>query len=437
LAQLDISFTAMALRYAEHLHSGRIIPKKLSGYYDIEPPALDRGKTLYELSYRPLPDVYLNSLAPIHPAYAVMRAALAELRSKESGAQTEPIPEGKRVKAGERDARVVMVRERMVELGFLSEDNATAWMLGHPGDDPDIKAFEETLDKELSKALKKFQEGREIKQTGSIDKATVEALNGLSEVDYTEKLLFNMERLRWLPRELGDRHVFVNQASFELRVVDRENISWQTKVIVGKPETQTFVFSDQMETVVINPYWGVPQSIIRYEMMPYLAKDRRYLDRQGYEVLNSKGRKVSSRSVNWWAYGSKIPFSVRQPPGDDNALGRIKFLFPNRHDIYMHDTPTKKLFAEEVRAFSHGCIRVENPRDLAQHVLGWERKRIDDMIATGENQNVKLAQHIPVHITYFTAWPDASGKMAYHADVYDRDARLKKAFDTVTIAASQ
>jgi murein L,D-transpeptidase YcbB/YkuD len=128
---------------------------------------------------------------------------------------------------------------------------------------------------------------------------------------------------------------------------------------------------------------------------------------------------------------------VRQPPGDDNALGRIKFLFPNRHDIYMHDTPTKKLFGEEVRAFSHGCIRVENPRDLAEHVLGWERKRIDDMIATGENRNVKLDQHIPVHLTYFTAWPGASGKVAYHDDIYDRDERLKKAFDTITIAASQ
>jgi murein L,D-transpeptidase YcbB/YkuD len=342
LAQLDISFTAMALRYAEHIHSGRIIPKKLSGYYDIEPPPLDRGKALYELSYRPQPDVYLSSLAPAHPAYAALKAELAEFRAKESGEQAKPIPKGNRVKAGERDARVVMVRERMVDLGFLSEDNATAWMLGHPGDEPDIKAFEETLDKELSKALKKFQGAREIKQTGSIDKATVGALNGLSEVDYAEKLLFNMERLRWLPREMGDRYVFVNQASFELRVVDRGNISWQTKVIVGKPETQTFVFSDKMETVVINPYWGVPQSIIRYEMMPYLAKDRRYLDRQGFEVLNDKGRKVSSRSVNWWAYGKTIPFSVRQPPGDDNALGRIKFLFPNRHDIYMHDTPTKK-----------------------------------------------------------------------------------------------
>jgi len=172
-------------------------------------------------------------------------------------------------------------------------------------------------------------------------------------------------------------------------------------------------------------------------MMPFLAKDRRYLDRQGFEVVNSKGRIVSSGSVNWWAYGKIIPYAVRQPPGDDNALGRIKFLFPNSHDIYMHDTPTKKLFSEPVRAFSHGCIRVENPRELAEHILDWERKRIDDMIATGRNRNIPLDKHIPVHLNYFTAWPDESGKIVFHSDIYNRDARLDKALHTIALAANQ
>jgi L,D-transpeptidase YcbB len=437
LAQLDIGLTAMALRYAEHIHSGRIIPKKLSGYYDLKPPALNLGQALYELSYRPLPDLYLSSLAPSHPAYAAMKARLAELRAKASQDDREPVPAGKRVKPGERDARVVMIRARMVELGILSDDNAMAWMLGHADDNPDIKTYEETLDKQLSKALKAFQREKKIKQTGWIDKATVEALNSRSDQNNTQKLAMNMERVRWMPRELGQRHIFVNQAAFELRVMDRETISWRTKVIVGKPETQTSVFSDEMETVVINPYWGVPQSIIRYEMMPRLARDRRYLDRLGYEVVNSKGRKVSSTSVNWWAYGKTIPFGVRQPPGDDNALGRIKFLFPNSHDIYMHDTPTKELFAEPVRAFSHGCVRVENPREMAEHVLGWERKRVDDMIATGQNKNISLDKHIPVHLNYFTAWPDESGKVVFYPDIYNRDTRLDKALNTITIAANQ
>jgi murein L,D-transpeptidase YcbB/YkuD len=437
LARLDLSLSAMAVRYAEHIHSGRIIPKRMSGYYDIEPPTLNLGEVLYELSYRLLPDLYLASLAPTHPAYATMKAALAETRKKAAQDERDPVPAGERVKPGGRDARVVPVRARMIELGFLSKEQATAWLSESSEEDQDGKAREETLDKHLAQALKAFQAANKIKQTGMIDKATVEALNSRSDEDTIQKLVLNMERVRWLPRKLGARHILVNQAAFELRVVDNDDITWSTKVIVGKPETQTAVFSDRMETVVMNPYWGVPQSIIRYEMMPYLARDRSYLDRLGYEVLNSNGRRVSSRSVNWWAYGGKIPYSVRQPPGDDNALGRIKFLFPNSHDIYMHDTPTKKLFAETVRAFSHGCVRVENPRELAEHVLGWDRERIDEMIATGENRNVKLSEQIPVHLNYFTAWPDASGKIAFHVDIYSRDSRLDKALNTITVATSR
>jgi murein L,D-transpeptidase YcbB/YkuD len=436
LARLDLELSALTVRYAEHLHSGRIIPNRLSGYYDIDPPKLDLGIALYELSVRGSPDAYLRSLAPSHPAYAAMKAHLAKLGAKSTQTLNERLPHGGLVKLGVRDARVPLVRIRMVELGYLNPDDAMAWMLGHAAEGLDVEKLEETLDKATFGALKAFQAANKIKQTGFIGKATIEALNSPVEGDSVEKLVFNMERLRWLPRDLGERYVFVNQAAFELRLMDRDNVAWRTKVIVGKPETQTAVFSDQMETVVINPYWGVPQSIIRHEMMPRLARDRRYLDRLGYEVLNAKGKRVSSRAVNWWAYGSKIPFAVRQPPGDDNALGRIKFLFPNSHDIYMHDTPTKELFEESVRAFSHGCVRVENPREFAEYVLGWERQRIDDMIATGENKNVRLDKHIPVHLSYFTAWPDESGNVIFYQDIYGRDVRMDKALNRISMAAN-
>ena len=377
LARLDIGVTAMALRYAEHIYSGRIVPKRLSGYYDIVPPVLNLGQALSQLSARADPDRYLSSLAPSHPAYSAMKASLAAFGKESVQREQEPIPAGERVKLGGQDARVSLVRGRMVELGYLPEDDAAliaepaAYSLHTAKGVP-------TLDEQLSKALKAFQANHGIKQTGAIDKATVAALNSRPERDDAEKLVLNMERMRWLPRDLGERHVLVNQAAFELRLIDGGDITWSTKVIVGTPATQTAVFSDEMETVVINPYWGVPQSIIRHEMMPRLARDRRYLDRNGYEVVNERGRVVSSRSVNWWAYKRVIPFGVRQPPGDGNALGRVKFLFPNSHDIYMHDTPTKELFAEPVRAFSHGCVRVENPREFAQYVLDWERKRIDE-----------------------------------------------------------
>jgi murein L,D-transpeptidase YcbB/YkuD len=339
------------------------------------------------------------------------------------------------VKVGGRDARVPLVRARMVKLGFLSEENALAWMLGHSMDEAeDPASFELVLDKELSKAVRAFQESNGIEQTGHIDKATINALNGPSDEANLQKLVLNMERLRWLPRELGQRHILVNQAAFELQIIENRTIAWRTKVIVGKPETQTNVFSDLMETVVINPYWNVPKSILTHEMLPHLMENPYYLDDKGYEVVNVQGEIVSSGSVDWWSYGDKIPFDVRQPPGNGNALGNIKFLFPNKHNIYMHDTPHKKLFKEAARAFSHGCVRVEDPRTFAEHVLGWDRQRIDDMIASGENQEIKLENPVPVHLTYFTAWPDDSGAIRYFDDVYGRDQLLERALGTLTVA---
>ncbi len=446
LARLELDLTAVTLRYAQHAYSGRILPRKLSGYYDLTPPQLDASSTLGELSWRLVPDVYLTGLHPAHPSYAAMKSALADLRKKPK-AEEKPIPPGARVKVGERDGRVPLIRARLSKLGHLKQaampkfgaDGGKATYSPTPEDAPQVFAeiaASEILDKELSRALSAFQKARSIKVTGRIDPATVTALNQRPDGNKMQKLLLNMERVRWMPRELGRRHVFVNQAAFDLRLMEGDRISWQTKVIVGKPETQTFVFSDEMETVVINPYWGVPLSIIQGEMMPILANDPSYLDREGYEVLTRDGVQVSSRAVNWWAYGSKLPYDVRQPPGPNNALGYVKFLFPNAHDIYMHDTPTRNLFAESNRAFSHGCIRVENPRELAVRVLGWSREEVDATIETGANQDFDLEQKIPVHINYFTAWPDANGKVGYFADLYGRDGRLEKALNTVTVAAN-
>ena len=198
-------------------------------------------------------------------------------------------------------------------------------------------------------------------------------------------------------------------------------------MIVGKPNTQTAVFSDIMETVEFNPYWGVPQSIIIKEMLPRLRRDPSYLDRNGYEVLDARGREIGSSYVDWSRYGNKVPLSVRQPPGAANALGVVKFLFPNSHAIYMHDTPTRSLFEKKVRAFSHGCVRVQNPRELAELVLGWDAERVDEAIEQGSNQAVKLSRKLPVHLAYFTAWPDETGQIIIYPDVYDRDAQLEKA----------
>ena len=294
--------------------------------------------------------------------------------------------------------------------------------------------LENTLDADLSAALKKFQKSVKLRQTGSLDAATVKNLNRDTSQKDIQRLVYNMERLRWLPKNLGQRFVFVNQPAYDVQVMDRGNEVWRSKVIVGKPLNQTYAFHDEMETVVFNPSWGVPQSIIVNEYLGKLRRDPSYLDRQGFKVIAPNGKVVRSSSINWAAYGSRPPFGVQQPPGKGNALGELKFLFPNGHDIYMHDTPTKNLFAESTRTFSHGCIRVENPREFAEVVLGWDRDKVDRETDSRKSQSVVLKQKLPVHITYFTAWPDSAGKMSYFNDVYERDEAMDKAFAVLASA---
>ena len=273
-----------------------------------------------------------------------------------------------------------------------------------------------------------------VKVTGVLGPQTVAALNNATTSGSTDKLLDNMERIRWLPRDLGSRYIFVNQAAFEAQVIRDGKPEWETRVIVGKPMTQTPVFNDEMEMVVFNPSWGVPPSIIANEYLPKLRRDPGYLDRLGFKVVTPAGKVVSSRSVSWGSYGAKVPYGIQQPPGVKNALGELKFLFPNAHDIYMHDTPTRELFSQDMRAFSHGCVRVQNPREFASVVLGWSPDEVAAKVETGVSETVRLKQKIPVHLTYFTAWPDASGNIVYFNDIYGRDKPIENARSSTLVA---
>ena len=229
----------------------------------------------------------------------------------------------------------------------------------------------------------------------------------------------------------GERHILVNKPEYMARVIDNGTTTHSMRVVVGKLRFPTAEFYDQMEHVVFNPYWNVPQSIAGNEMLPKLWSDPGYLDRAGYQVLDRRGRQVSSSSVDWSFYSSNtLPYSVRQPPGNRNALGAIKFMFPDKHAIYMHDTPAKNLFQRVTRAYSHGCVRVQTPRKFAQIVLGWDRGRVDAAIGSGQNRRVDLGKNIPVYLTHFTAWPDETGRIRYHEDVYGRDEAMLKALET-------
>ena len=289
-------------------------------------------------------------------------------------------------------------------------------------------ATSETYVEELVPLIKAAQQKAGLKPDGVVGPRTVAAFAGTSKADRLDKVLVALEQLRWLPAELGATRVFINEPAFTARYIEDGAELLNMRVVVGKPTNQTSFFYDEIEQVDYNPYWGVPQSILVNEMLPRLRRDPGYLDRAGYEVTDAKGRRISSASVPWGAYGAKIPFNVRQTPSEANALGELKILFPNKHAIYMHDTPQKELFQRDMRAFSHGCVRLADPRGMAAAVLGTSREYIAQRLKEG-HASEKVARKIPVYVAYFTAWPDKDGTVEYFADIYDRDARLKLAME--------
>jgi murein L,D-transpeptidase YcbB/YkuD len=427
LAHLDLAMTVKVLLYARQASGGRLLPNRLTSYHDIVPERADPSGVLRIIAWSPFPDAHLRSLQPRHPAYGLLKAELGAVK-KVLANEDPPIAEGRRVKRGARDPRVVTVRKRLEVLGFGASLPPHVFSAdGLAGRTSQTARPVDYLDEDLADALRRFQQRNDLKITGAIDNQTIRMLNGRSAKRDETRLILNLERLRWLPDDLGPRHIFVNQAAFEMTVNDGVREVWRTNVIVGRPETQTSVFNDEMETVVFNPAWGVPPSIISNEMLPILRRDPGYLDRLGYTVVNKRGRRVKSSSIRWSSYGERPPFSVMQPPGEDNALGEVKFLFPNSHNIYMHDTPSRRLFSRPQRAFSHGCVRVENPRRLAEIVLDWNGGEVEKAITSRRSRSVGLKTHIPVYLSYFTAWPNATGKIQHLRDIYGRDRVMEQA----------
>jgi murein L,D-transpeptidase YcbB/YkuD len=442
LSRLDIELTAMVLKFARHAYSGQIQPMRLSESLDVKPETLPAEKIITAVVNTIHPEDYLDGLHPTHPVYEVMKAELQRLGVGGRRNALARIPDGPSIRAGEIDERLPLLRKHLEQRGFLTNSTSKK-ITSEPAastETPDGIKFENTgagpvYDQELIDAVRAFQAAKNLQADGILGARTLGALNGKTPKNRVATLKANMERMRWLPKQLGYRHVFVNQAAYQVRVVEGDQVVHQTRVIVGKKKFPTPMFSDQMETVVFNPYWNVPKSIARNEFLPKLWDDPGYLDRNGYEVINTRGQQVSSYSIDWWNYsGYDLPYDIRQTPGHGNALGEIKFLFPNKHSVYLHDTPSKNLFNKPSRAFSHGCVRVQNPRKFAEVLLGWNTDRVNSAIDGGTNHSVKLSKKIPVHLTYFTAWPDHSGRLRYRADVYGRDTAVLQAMNKTRIA---
>ncbi|HWE79172.1 MAG TPA: L,D-transpeptidase family protein, partial [Pseudolabrys sp.] len=285
-------------------------------------------------------------------------------------------------------------------------------------------------------AVKAFQKAKGLAPDGMIGRNTIRALTARDDnAGKIAKIEMALERLRWLPREFGNRYVFLNQPAFEVSYFDGSNKPLTMRAVVGRPDAQTYFFVDHIKDVEYNPYWNVPRSIVVNEMLPKLYRDASYLDEKGYEVLNQHGRKIASESVNWAAFARNAQsVDVRQPPGRRNALGLLKIEFPNKHAIYMHDTNEKAFFTRDMRALSHGCVRLQHPKQMAAAVLGKSVDYVAKQIGRGDNAFEHVAGDIPVYLAYFTAWPDQNGAVHYYNDVYTRDAHLKTALDKTEAA---
>ena len=293
----------------------------------------------------------------------------------------------------------------------------------------DLKVEEKNIlyTMELANAISNFQQRVGLPENGKLDFKTIAELN--KTVDFRIKqMLINLERLRWVPVEIENDYLLVNIPEYKLHVFENKKMVWQTNVVVGKAAKQTSIFKGNISRIILNPYWNVPTSITNKEILPKLKRNRNYLSRNNMEVI-SGGKVINPRTINWNKY-SRIPFEIRQKPGNDNSLGKMKFLFPNSYSIYLHDTPAKELFDRNKRDFSHGCIRVENPKKLAMHLLKndktWTQEKVDKVLETSKETAISILPNIPVYITYFTAWVDINGNLNFRNDIYNLDDDLAK-----------
>ncbi|RYC12214.1 L,D-transpeptidase family protein [Ciceribacter ferrooxidans] len=426
LMAFELSMSIKALTYVGDTVRGRVDPNKLSGYHDIKRKTVNFKPVLNMMRLSPDVGAYLKSRMPANPQFQALQAELVRLKAEQSDpSQTITIAPGTLLKPGVTNpelANVIAAIKLRASEALKTEHAATlAAYTGTPEYTPELVALVEGFQKESG-----------LHPDGVVGKATIRTLMGDSNAAKIEKLVVAMEELRWLPADLGSRYVFINQPAFTAYYVNEGRPELSMRVVVGSKANQTYFFNDQIETVEFNPYWGVPKSIIINEMLPKLRQDPGYLDRLGYEVSYG-GRKVSSSAVDW---NSTHNVDVRQPPGSDNALGELKILFPNAHSIYMHDTPSKSFFKRDMRALSHGCVRLAEPRRMAAAVMGTTVEDIGAQIAAGQNRAVQVPQKIPVYVSYFTAWPNKDGVIEYFDDVYGRDEYTRKAFAVTSEARS-
>lgn len=403
----ELLLTAQFFAYGNKVWSGLTSDSAKSLEWFIPRKKIDMQSLLDSMVTRPASAFE----EPVNRQYKLLRDQLKKLAVLEKSPWDSLKATRKQYKQGERDTIVVLVKQRLHVLGDLATTDTS-------------QLFTPVLDT----AIRNFQDRMGLKRDGAIQPSLLNALN-VSPHKRIQQILINMERIRWVPAEPPSGYLLVNIPAFKLYVYNNNKLDWSCNVVVGKPGANTVIFSNEMKYVVFSPYWNVPPGILAHEILPAMKRNPGYLAHQNMEVVTGSGSPVSSGSLNWGKYsGGNFPYIIRQKPGGKNALGKVKFLFPNEYNIYLHDTPSKGLFGENKRTFSHGCIRVSEPQHLAEWLLrkdsSWTQQKIMAAMNGGKEKFITLKEKVPVYIGYFTAFVDSDGRLNFRDDVYGHDARL-------------
>lgn len=422
--QQELLLTDAFITYGRHLATGRLKPQRLFPDWDLHPEAIDSVRLLQQALATNRVAASLAELSPVSIDYRGLCRALDRYRRIAGQGGWPEVPAGSKLQLGVRSERVWLLRLRLTASGDLpvGKEHAMESDVFDPG---------------LEQAVRHFQRRLGLKVDGVVGARTLAELN-VPLAMRIGMIIINLERLRWLPRQFGPRYIRVNIPAFELTAIDHGEPALQMRAIVGKsrPDNTTPVFTATIRGVVLNPVWDIPKSIVEHELLPRLRQDPELLARMHILVLQGHDdelQQVDPASIDWMHVDAQhFPYHLRRESGPDNDLGLLKFLAPNKYDVYLHDTPHKGLFDTNVRNFSHGCVRIEHPLALAGFALrgdpAWDEAHLHEAIASGKLQVIHLPHPLPLCFLYLTAWADDNGEVHFRDDVYGRDQKLLEAF---------
>lgn len=423
LAELDLRLSLSLMQFLSDLGSGRTKPSTLDPHLFVYPQDIDKAGAIRAAAEAEDIGVFVGGYRPRQVDYWRLKGVLANYRAMARAGGWPLIDDGPLMKEGDRSPRVAQLRARLVRGGDLARPDPSA-----------VPSDPERFDRSLALAVEAFQVRHGLERDGQVGPNTLTALNTPIE-DRIEQLVLNLERRRWMSDKLASRYINVNLADFHLTLIDRGEVTFETPVVIGSQYNKTPVFSADMTYLVINPYWYVPESIAAEELLPKAQKDAGYFRKNGFDLFsdwNARTGTLDPTSINWQEVDpGSFDYKLRQRPGPKNALGQLKFMLPNDYNIYLHDTPERAHFDANERSFSHGCVRVADPKGLANAILGgqsgWTLDGIASAVQSGERTQVNLDRPLPVQITYLTAWVDGDNRVHFRNDVYERDHVLADA----------